>query len=499
MSLTVADLIGMPHLRLELAAGAAGTGGAVTWAHSSDLAEPWQWMTGGELLMKNGRSLPRAALRQAAFVDALADSGVSGLLVGLDPETPALSAAALAAAERREFPLLLAPYSVGFAAIGRAVADANARLDPARTAVTERVYNVVRAAVATAGHDQSLGRLARELGCRLAVVDVETGAPVLGAAAPPAPLRTALAEQVAGRHGRLPGVVHLDGDGRRGYAVEVPDEEPTVLVTWDFRGRVPDIGLLQHVATAVGVLLAQQGVRREHERRTGGELLAHLLDRRLEDAVAAVQLGERGLTLEGAVLVAAVGGDVAAQQRLHLGLARRDVPHLLLRRADVFYALLPADDDVARAIGRRLGPDALLGISDPVDRTDRVPAAAREAAWAARMAVSAGDRVAHYGDGTLLSVLRDAEEAHAMVDRTLRPLLDYDAGHGTDLVGTLETFLAGRRSWQDTAATLGLHRQTVIYRIRRVEELTGRDLGDTADIAELWLALRARAVVAEPV
>lgn len=77
-------------------------------------------------------------------------------------------------------------------------------------------------------------------------------------------------------------------------------------------------------------------------------------------------------------------------------------------------------------------------------------------------------------------------------------MLRYDAERSTDLTNTLDTFLRCGRSWQATAAVTRIHRQTVVYRIRRVEEITGRDLSATAHIAELWLALRARDLVADP-
>jgi purine catabolism regulator len=40
-----------------------------------------------------------------------------------------------------------------------------------------------------------------------------------------------------------------------------------------------------------------------------------------------------------------------------------------------------------------------------------------------------------------------------------------------------------------------VHRQTVFYRMERVEQITGRTLAETADIAELWLALSAHEVL----
>ncbi|MGH8880972.1 MAG: helix-turn-helix domain-containing protein, partial [Stackebrandtia sp.] len=53
-------------------------------------------------------------------------------------------------------------------------------------------------------------------------------------------------------------------------------------------------------------------------------------------------------------------------------------------------------------------------------------------------------------------------------------------------------FLEHRRSWQATAAVLHVHRQTVRYRIRKVEEITGRTTSETSDVAQFWLALQTR-------
>ena len=57
-------------------------------------------------------------------------------------------------------------------------------------------------------------------------------------------------------------------------------------------------------------------------------------------------------------------------------------------------------------------------------------------------------------------------------------------------------FLGHNRSWKDAAAVLQVHKQTLVYRMRRVEQLTGRHLDDTGDVAELWFALRAADVAA---
>lgn len=61
MAITVAQLVEFPHLRLSLVAGDGGSGNTIRWAHSSDHPHPEQWLTGGELLLRNGETIPADA------------------------------------------------------------------------------------------------------------------------------------------------------------------------------------------------------------------------------------------------------------------------------------------------------------------------------------------------------------------------------------------------------------------------------------------------------
>ena len=124
--------------------------------------------------------------------------------------------------------------------------------------------------------------------------------------------------------------------------------------------------------------------------------------------------------------------------------------------------------------------------------------AAREATWSLGTAQRTGDAVVRYGTATSWVGIGGVEDAQALVERWLGPLVEHDAQHRAGLVETLETFLANQRSWQRTAVAMNVHRQTVLYRVHKVEELTGARLSDTADIAQLWLALRSRDLLGGP-
>ncbi|MEV7284982.1 PucR family transcriptional regulator [Streptomyces sp. NPDC093252] len=494
MPTTLHTVLDLPHLRLSLFAGAAGLDRPVSWAHASDLDSPWDWMAGGELLMRNGCTLPVSGAAQAALVERCAVAGASGILIGEDPETPALTGALAAAADRHGLAVLTAAYSVSFVAVARAVADANTGEASARFGQIEKIYGALRDSLGDRTGDSPTARLGRDLGCRLLLLDTATAHPVDPAAEAPEPaLRQALLTAVHDHDGRIPGVLHVPfTEGTTVLAVEVPAEEPTVLVAVEPPGG--DTSLLHHLATAAAVETARQGMLREHERRLGSELLAQLLDARVDPGAAREELAAHRLPAEDLVVLAVPQEDVADQRDLHLALSRRRVPHLLLNRSDLLLALLADRPGEVAAVHQRLGPGTPVGLSGRC-ALERISDARDEAVWSLALARTSAGGLVRYGDETGFTVLRSHAEARAVVDRVLGPLTAYDRANGTELLGTLRAFLVNRRSWQRTAAALNIHKQTVMYRVQRVEELTGRRLAETADITELWIAFQAHALL----
>ena len=110
--------------------------------------------------------------------------------------------------------------------------------------------------------------------------------------------------------------------------------------------------------------------------------------------------------------------------------------------------------------------------------------------WALGTASSTGERLVRYAEGPSWLGLTSFEEGNALVQRLLGPIFEYEQGENGDLIVTLKTFLDMQRSWQKTAAALFAHRQTIIYRIRKISELTGLDMTETSTLAQLWFALQ---------
>jgi purine catabolism regulator len=88
-------------------------------------------------------------------------------------------------------------------------------------------------------------------------------------------------------------------------------------------------------------------------------------------------------------------------------------------------------------------------------------------------------------------LLRDPQELELLVRQTLAPIVAYDDQHGTDLLSTLQTFLAHDGSTTETAEALNLHRHTVGYRLARAHDVSGLSPYESSGRERLSLGLKA--------
>ena len=109
-----------------------------------------------------------------------------------------------------------------------------------------------------------------------------------------------------------------------------------------------------------------------------------------------------------------------------------------------------------------------------------------------------GGRLATYrdlGSFQLLLSLQDDDALRLFCDSILAPIEEGEGAYGGELMRSLEAFIECNGQWERAARQLFCHRHTLRYRIRRVEELTGRSLDSARDRIDFWLALRGRELV----
>jgi len=141
-----------------------------------------------------------------------------------------------------------------------------------------------------------------------------------------------------------------------------------------------------------------------------------------------------------------------------------------------------------------------IGRSRPADAAD-LARAGNEALLAANVAEGDPERPVLAFDDTgayrlLLSAMsEDPAELQRFYAETVEPLVAYDEQYETELVQTVEAFLDNDGNVAGTAQKLFTHRHTIRYRLERVRELSGLDVGSTDGREKLSLGLKAMRVL----
>ncbi|MFF8730363.1 PucR family transcriptional regulator [Streptomyces sp. NPDC015171] len=508
---TLQALLAREDLALRQIAGPADPGIVIHWAHTSEMADPYPYLLGGELLLSAGVHIPEAVRSGGdapghgdpapgdyfdAYVSRIVAAGGTALGFGLAPVHDTVPRALVAACDRHGLPLLEVPPQTTFSAVARAVWQlmAQARLAELRR-VTEAQQSLAAAASRPDPVPSVLRQLAQRLGGR-AVLYGPDGTEIAGAGrAAPEGVRAALTELAAVV--RPPARTPQDPAARpspgSGPAPAAPAGRPQPASATDTHGAAQLA--VYALGAGEGFVLGVATPRREPGDHTiasvAAVLLALLTGEHQSGAGAArssalvrLLLGapaEEVAPLLGAGqwLVAHARPDGQAPDAVAasaLGAALGS-PLVDLDR-DVVRVLVPADREPEAQ------PGWTLGVSAPAGPRDW-PAADTQAARAlARARATRTPLLRHAVRPALADLVPPADaETHA------RTLLEPLAGQAA-LAETLHSWLSLHGSWDRTAVALGVHRNTVRQRIARCAALLGTDLDDPDVRMELWFALR---------
>jgi len=247
------------------------------------------------------------------------------------------------------------------------------------------------------------------------------------------------------------------------------------------------------------------------QRSMAGDVLAEALTGRLYPEELQARLRPFGIGERAAVLAFALRDPGTAATALERMLAQAQTPSLVAIRAGLLCAVIDAPDGVDPV-------ELARGIrSELATRVGDVRAAASRAApthslrlsfHEARCALEAvrlqngdaprgGDapEVATYEDLGAFQLLLSLQDDDALISycrNVLGPVEQGEGDYGDELLRSLDAFIEHNGHWERAANALYCHRHTLRYRIRRVEQLTGRDFSKARDRIEFWLALRGR-------
>ncbi|MGW4535646.1 PucR family transcriptional regulator [Nocardia sp. NPDC004340] len=500
----VRDILDAPQLRMRLLHGDAGDlDRTVARVCATDMPDPRPFVTPGALVC-TGLVWRQQAADSDRYVGLLAGSGAAGVVAGqaLHGHVPD---DVVAACRDHGLPLLSAPQSVPFSRIIEYLAEQAAEVRWRRVqSRADRQRRLLTAVAAGAEIDTLLADFAAEQQVSAWLLTA-TGTVIAGTE----PLTDPEIDRILATALTAPRLPAVTAGALRVLQVGAGDR----ITAWylAIRPSAPELDPYGADLAAVAELYRQRRADRRH------------LNWELADRFPAPFPDRPGLT--EAAIVCEVhlttgtphGGPGLPDGAAALGAVRTalhdalpDIVTTIDGEGRLVGVTAGTQAATAGVVNRRLGriAPALGGIRLAVGVSARQPeeplagtiSAAAAASTAAREdAGPVSVRVADIDSAVGLFTAVPGGLQRRFAERVLGPVLEYDRVHGAGLVGTLEVFLGCDGSWRQAAERMHVHLNTVRYRIGRIEELTGRDLGRIEDRLDLYLAVRTLSGQTAPV
>jgi PucR family transcriptional regulator, purine catabolism regulatory protein len=240
------------------------------------------------------------------------------------------------------------------------------------------------------------------------------------------------------------------------------------------------------------------------QRNMVGDLLAEALGGHLYPEDLLARLRPFGIGEQAAVLAFRPEDPPAVAAAVERVLAEKHAPALVAIRGALVYAVVDAAELDPVALAREVRAELMPRFGELPASASR-PAAthalrlifheARCALEAVRLRNGNAPDVASYEDLGAFQLLLSVQDEDALTSycrSVLGPIEAGEGNYGDELVRSLDVFIENNGHWEKAANALYCHRHTLRYRIRRIEQLTGRDFSNARDRIEFWLALRGR-------
>ena len=540
--ITIQDILEIPGLNLKLVAGKKAVGNQVRWVHITEMTDPTRWLKGGELLLTTGLPLVDREEEQRAMLQRLIDANLAGLGFGVGFGFKTVPQTMIELADANDFPLFEVPYNVPFIAIteavGSKIVNEQYSLLQRSLAVHEKLTKIV---LEEKGLQFIISTLAALVGCSAVLYDFH-GLVLCEAAHRrriPAELIADLWKQISDKRASREAfsVVGSSATGSvQVYPVVASHRIGAFLAVIKDAGQFSDYDriILHHVVTVTALELVKKKAVAETEKRLAGDFFDELIASDLYEEEIARRLAFFGLEPSADHLVMLVDIDEFKtsndgqgreetvvqdiKERLHWAvdefLAQRELLFISASRSESVVVLVQLGDRSAQDVLGLAGelqqtiggliPEITVSIG--IGRPHRSLVDLRQSYYEALYAIqirklkgntsviASFDDLGSYG---LLLGLQDTVSLEVFYDSVLGKLHEYDEQNASDLVKSLACFLEANGHWGEAAERLYVHRHTLRYRMKRVEEITGRDLSSSQDRMEFWLALKARELIAQ--
>ncbi len=544
-----------PFSEAKLLGGQRGLSREVTSANIQEVPEVERWLKGGEILFSAGYAFQDAA-HGCAMMEKLEKQNVAAVALKPGQYLPAIPAEMVKKADEIGLPLLELPENLPYMDCIVAIFERLTQKQLTVMRRVESVHDMLTQSILNKeGLDGICTTISRVFGNP---VFIATPAGAMLAGKIPETYDADGEGYLEAMRAFLEGFFpHADAQrlrqnqcnsvpfGKKGRLTVVPirahNEHIAHLVMDAGRYELAEMDLVafEQAGPMVAVELLNEQAVWQREQKIREQLLEDLLMRRYGDEKMVIQRGQHlGFDISGKYCLFAIdaeafeellsdepgfGGDEnkvqqvksRVQQLIRTGMGAYVRPSLILDRSmgavgmvsvrgddDMLACAAVIEDIIAELERLKTGLVFSAGISRVRQGIQHVEQAQREAVLAMRAGrrMHRGGTPTHthaFGDLGCLCFLCELSGSAAMRDfynENMQALLHYDKTNNAELVKTLDSYFLCRQNLRKTADMLFVHKNSVIYRLNKIETLLGRPLDDPEASFDMQLCLKLASI-----
>lgn len=529
MGLTVCEALAKLSLGVNcVVAGGSGVERIISRVNFLEVPDIVQWLDGGELLLTTGYALRDNPELQVRLLHQLAEIGVAALAIKSGRYLTPIPEAMLKLADRLEFPLIELPADLPLSRVMAPIYETLLNQQVEQLKRAEKIHRLFLEVILKGEGIVQIGKdLANLIGKPVVIFDTRfrllfQSLSDVENEFPWQDIFEAVKRRITNKYAKVQNKEYLK--------MTIFHYKDWELVIFPIVGSQIPLGyivvlrseqnftLQDHMACEQAALVAALEINKQNavfeaERRSKGELLEELLSGRIESVEAAKRRAhaldfELEADLAVFLLEWSMEGHLNREDMIfQMDELFKDFPGglLYLIRGTELVCLAGVSDhskEQLRALLTKLVENSVfathklsIGVGRSYHDLKSIPLSYKEAKAASRVgsSIMKASRVTFFAElGALccLYEVKDFPQVKVFYEETVGPLKRYDRENDSQLLKTLEAYFENGCNLRQTARALFVHRNTLDYRLGKIEEITNKKLKNHNDLFDLQLAIR---------
>lgn len=498
MGLTVEEALKMPELKeTKLIAGFQGLGREIKWVTILEIIEDINRIHEGEFLITTGYGINNDPSKSGEIIESLAKQNLSGVAVHTGYYLEAIPKPMIEAADRNRLPLIEIPKQMTFSIITKGILEKVVNTQMKFVSYAQHIHEELTSLVLqNYGMPAITRKLAKMVQSRIRILN-KSGEEIDWY--PKSERQSANKNKELHRF-HFPILIDEQLYGFLDAEKENPFSQFEQLA-------------IKQASTIYAIEFLKLKIVEDTKMYLRGDFLDDLLQRGYVNEQAAIERGRQlGYELTGQNLIMLIQSNhldetlAVANQVFQ----EKGIQYMLRQKSDHIVVLHLSEPHInAEEVTTKLGMEIIekqktnkqsdvkmaIGTGAAAQGVASIADSARQARYALLFSHYMRKEMVPYSElgayQMFIQMKDNGAELTPYYMSLLRPLIDYDDNHHSDLIKTFETYIENNLKLQSTADHLFIHRHTLTYRLDQIKRKTGIDVHVANERIQLHLAVMA--------